>query len=124
MKAALLASSVLLMLASASAPAQNAPAMAANGVLVAANGMSLYTFDMDEPNTGTSACTGTCPTLWPPYKASATDHPASPYSTVKRDDGSLQWAYKGKLLYFFVQDRAQGDRKGDGFRNVWHVAAP
>ncbi len=124
MKAVLFASAILLAAASASAVAQETPAMPAGGALVAANGMTLYTFDKDPANAGTSACTGGCPSLWPPYRASATDHPAAPYSVVRRDDGSLQWAYKGKPLYFFSQDQTKGDHKGDGFKNIWHVATP
>jgi predicted lipoprotein with Yx(FWY)xxD motif len=124
MKAALLACSILLTAAPFAASAQDAPAMAANGGLVAANGMTLYTFDKDPANAGKSACTGPCATYWPPYKASATDHATAPYSVVTRDDGDLQWAYKGKPLYFYSKDMAKGDRKGDGFKDVWHAAAP
>ena len=43
---------------------------------------------------------------------------------VKRDDGSPQWAYKGKPLYFYSKDMKQGERNGDNFKNVWHVVAP
>ncbi|PXX40727.1 secreted repeat protein with Y-X4-D motif [Burkholderia pyrrocinia] len=81
-------------------------------------------FDKDKPNAGTSACTGQCETFWPPYKASATDVPVGPYTIVKRDDGSPQWAYKGKPLYFFSKDMKQGDRNGENFKDMWHVVAP
>ncbi|ACA92358.1 hypothetical protein KDW19_07805 [Burkholderia cenocepacia] len=124
MKAALLVSSALLAIASASATAQGSITKEENGALVAANGMTVYSFDKDKPNAGTSACTGPCETLWPPYKASATDVPVGPYTIVKRDDGSPQWAYKGKPLYFFSKDMKQGERNGDNFKNVWHVVAP
>jgi predicted lipoprotein with Yx(FWY)xxD motif len=33
----------------------------------------------------------------------------------------LQWAYKGKPLYFWVKDQKPGDKTGDGFNNVWRV---
>ena len=79
---------------------------------------------LDKPNAGTSACTGQCESFWPPYKASATDVPVGPYTIIKRDDGSPQWAYKGKPLYFFSKDMKQGDRNGDNFKNMWHVVAP
>jgi len=124
MKAALLVSSALLAIASASATAQGSITKEENGALVAANGMTVYTFDKDKPNAGTSACSGPCETLWPPYKASATDVPVGPYTIVKRDDGSPQWAYKGKPLYFYSKDMKQGERNGDNFKNVWHVVAP
>ncbi|MBN3787548.1 hypothetical protein [Burkholderia sp. Ac-20353] len=124
MKAALLASSALIAIASASAFAQGAITSVENGALVAANGMTVYNFDKDKPNAGTSACSGQCESIWPPYKASATDVPVGPYSIVKRDDGSPQWAYKGKPLYFFSKDLKQGDRNGNNVANMWHVVTP
>ncbi|MBN3771370.1 MULTISPECIES: hypothetical protein [Burkholderia] len=124
MKAALLVSSALLAIASASASAQGSITKVENGSLVAANGMTVYTFDKDKANAGTSACTGQCESFWPPYKASATDVPVGPYTIVKREDGSPQWAYKGKPLYFFSKDMKQGDRNGDNFKDMWHVVAP
>jgi len=42
-----------------------------------------------------------------------------------RDDGSKQWAYKGRPLYHWVKDAKPGDMTGDGFlNNSWHVAKP
>jgi len=43
---------------------------------------------------------------------------------VTRDDGSKQWAYKGKPVYLWGKDQKPGDKTGDGFNNVWHVARP
>ena len=44
---------------------------------------------------------------------------------VTRDDGSKQWAYKGRPLYHWVKDAKPGDMTGDGFlNNSWHVAKP
>jgi predicted lipoprotein with Yx(FWY)xxD motif len=40
---------------------------------------------------------------------------------VARKDGPKQWAFDGKPLYTFVQDKKPGQVKGDGFNNVWHV---
>jgi len=96
------------------------PAKMNNGVLVGANGMTLYTFDNDKVP-GKSACNGPCATLWPPLMASASDQPSGNWTIVTRDDGSRQWAYKGKPVYFYQADKAAGDRTGDNFRNVWHL---
>src|SRR3954453_15868320 len=65
--------------------------------LVDAKGMTLYTFDKDA--TGKSNCNGTCAQNWPPLKADASAKASGEWSPVKRDDGSMQWAYKGKPLY-------------------------
>ena len=43
---------------------------------------------------------------------------------ITRDDGGKQWAYKGKPLYLWAKDAKPGDKTGDGFNNVWHVAKP
>jgi predicted lipoprotein with Yx(FWY)xxD motif len=102
-----------------SAPA--APAMLANGALVAPNGMTLYTFDKDTAGSGKSTCNGPCAALWPPLTAGANDQPTGAYSVVTRDDGSRQWAYKGKPVYFYKPDTKAGDRTGDNFRDVWHI---
>lgn len=101
-----------------------APAMAEGGVLVNPAGMTLYTFDSDPANSGKSTCNGPCATNWPPLMATGDKAPSPDWSIVTRDDGGKQWAYKGKPLYLWIKDQKPGDRTGDGFRNVWHVATP
>jgi len=91
--------------------------------LTGARGMSLYTFDKDSG--GKSACNGPCVTNWPVLKAEASDQPSGNYTIITRDDGSKQWAYKGKPLYTFAKDQKVGDITGDGFLNgAWHLAQP
>jgi predicted lipoprotein with Yx(FWY)xxD motif len=46
------------------------------------------------------------------------------WAVITRDDGSKQWAYKGKPLYAWAKDAKPGDRTGDGFNNAWRVAKP
>jgi predicted lipoprotein with Yx(FWY)xxD motif len=118
----LLATFCSLALAAGSALAAGAPVKAADGVLAGANGMTLYTFDKDAG--GKSACNGPCAANWPPLTAAAGDAASGDYSIITRDDGSKQWAAKGKPLYFWVKDAKPGDKTGDGFNNVWHVAKP
>jgi predicted lipoprotein with Yx(FWY)xxD motif len=90
---------------------------------VDAKGMSLYTFDKDMA--GKSACNDKCAANWPPLMAGADAKDAGEWSVIKRDDGSIQWAYKGKPLYTFVKDAKAGDANGDGFLNgAWHLAKP
>lgn len=106
---------------SLAAVAADAPGKFSNGVLVGPNGMTLYVFDKDSANTGKSVCNGQCATLWPPLMASGSDRADGPWSIVTRDDGSRQWAYKGKPVYFYQSDKQLGERSGDNFRDVWHV---
>ena len=95
----------------------------ANGTFTDVKGMTLYTFDNDkEPNK--SACAGNCLNNWPVLKAEASDKDLGDWKVITRDDGSKQWAYKGKPLYYFAMDKAAGDKVGDGRGMVWHIAKP
>jgi predicted lipoprotein with Yx(FWY)xxD motif len=125
---ALTAVSVALVLGTSIASSQiAAPAKIADTskgkTLVDADGMTLYTFDRDT-TAGKSACGGKCATNWPPFKAAADAKTTGEWSVIVRDDGSKQWAYKGKPLYTWMDDQKPGDIAGDGRNNVWHIAAP
>lgn len=100
------------------------PAQTADGTLVGPNGMSLYTFDKDAAGSGKSACNGPCATNWPPLAAAADAKPEGDWTVITRDDGSKQWAYKGKPVYYWAKDQKPGDRTGDGFNKVWQLARP
>ena len=95
---------------------------AAGEVLADSKGMTLYTFDKDPA--GKSTCNGPCAQNWPPLRALAYAKAAGEWTVVTRDDGSKQWAYKGKPLYTFVKDSKPGETAGEGFNKVWHVAKP
>jgi len=93
---------------------------AAGPVLGDAKGMTLYTFDNDTA-AGKSVCNGPCAQNWPPLVAKAGAKPEGDFTVITRDDGSKQWAYKGKPLYTWAKDTKPGDITGDGFKNVWHI---
>jgi predicted lipoprotein with Yx(FWY)xxD motif len=112
---------VLLAAAATQASAQTGPIKVANGILVGDKGMTVYTFDKD--TTGKSLCNGQCATNWPPVMADGAKL-SGDYSTVTRDDGKMQVAYKGKPLYYWVKDAKAGDTTGDNVNNVWHVVKP
>lgn len=97
------------------------PARMVDGKLVDTAGMTLYTFDMDVAGAGTSKCNGPCAALWPPALAAADAKPEGELSLVTRDDGSKQWAYKGKPVYTYASDKKPGDATGDKVKGVWHV---
>lgn len=100
------------------------PAKVSGGILTTPAGMTLYTFDHDAAGTGKSACNGPCATYWPPLEAQEGASPSADFSIVTRDDGKKQWAYKGKPLYQWSKDQKPGDKTGDGFKDMWHVAKP
>ncbi|QDW40014.1 hypothetical protein FFI89_024475 [Bradyrhizobium sp. KBS0727] len=109
--------------AASAAPPTKTGTTAKGSALTDAKGMSLYTFDKDAD--GKSACNGPCAANWPALKAEASDAAGDGYTVIARDDGSKQWAYKGKPLYTFTKDQKAGDITGDGFLNgAWHLAQP
>jgi predicted lipoprotein with Yx(FWY)xxD motif len=93
-----------------------------NGMLVDEDGMTLYTFDKDMG--GKSVCEGPCAAKWPPAMADSYDKASGDWSLVKRMDGKMQWAYKGKPLYRWAMDKKAGDSSGDGMGGMWHIAKP
>lgn len=115
---ALLFGSLLAACSSMYAGAATAPAKMEGGVLVGEKGMTLYVFDKDAE--GKSMCNGKCAENWPPLVAA--DGASGDFSVITRDDGKKQTAYKGKPLYYWSKDQKPGDKTGDGFNNLWHVA--
>ena len=85
-----------------------------------AKSMTLYTFDKDEA--GKSNCYDDCAVKWPPFEAAADAMAEGEWTIVERTDGKKQWAYEGKPLYLYVDDKKAGDMTGEGKGGVWHVA--
>ncbi|HEY9146554.1 MAG TPA: hypothetical protein VIN36_07700 [Thiobacillus sp.] len=124
MKTLLTSALASLALLVACATPNAAPVNMQSGVLTNPDGMTLYVFDKDAAGAGKSACNGDCAMNWPPLMAAAGDKASGDYSIITRDDGSRQWAYKGKPLYRWAKDQKPGDTTGDGVKNVWHTAKP
>lgn len=96
------------------------PVMMKDGMMVDHKGMTVYTFDKDAG--GKSMCNADCAKNWPPMMAPAGAKAEGKWTVIKRDDGMMQWAYDGKPLYTFMKDEKPGDKKGDGFKDMWHMA--
>lgn len=121
----LVAVAVLAGCGTSSKTAFQSPSTVRDGVLVGPNQMTLYVFDKDAPGSGKSVCNSTCATNWPPLVAPASAAASGDWGVVARDDGSKQWAYKGRPLYFWAKDAKPGDTTGDGvMNNAWKVARP
>lgn len=89
-------------------------------VMTDPKGMTLYTFAKD--TTGVSSCTGKCLANWPAYIAPARSGTLPAHiSVITRPDGSLQYAYNGMPLYFYIKDGDSGDAYGQGIGGVWSV---
>lgn len=100
------------------------PLKAMGGMLVDSQNRTVYTFDKDVAGSGKSTCNGPCAQAWPPVMAAPGAKAEGHYTVITRDDGTMQWAYKGKPVYLFTKDAAPGDMKGDGFKDVWHAVKP
>lgn len=120
--AALLALGACADTPTASSSSSAGPGKISGGILVAPSGMTLYVFDKDAPDSNKSTCNASCAALWPPLMARPTDRGSAPYSVIVRDDNSRQWAYKGRPLYTYKEDKKVGDKSGDNFKDVWHAA--
>ncbi len=88
------------------------------------NGRALYFFAIDA--NGTSGCADGCAVVWPAfYKENpsiGTGLTATDFGVITRADGSKQTTYKGWPLYYYQNDAATGDVKGDKVNNTWFVA--
>ena len=85
-----------------------------------AMGMTLYTNDKD--GKGKSNCYDKCAANWPPLKAEAGAKAEGEWTVIDRTDGTKMWAYDGKPVYPFIQDKKAGDMAGEGVAGVWHAA--
>lgn len=95
-------------------------------ILTDSEGNSLYFFSKDTKET--SLCTGGCVDIWPIfYEENLTLDSGleiSDFSTITRTDGVKQTTYKGWPLYYFANDAAAGETKGDQVNDVWFIAKP
>jgi predicted lipoprotein with Yx(FWY)xxD motif len=89
-------------------------------ILVDDKGMTLYLWVADTATDST--CYDQCATFWPPLLTTGT-----PQATTTRKDGKVEVTYAGHPLYYFLQDKAPGDVKGqgsNGFGALWWVLTP
>ena len=116
---------------SAGAVAVKAKKVSVGTILVDGHDRTLYIFQKDKGQGGKSACDTACAKEWPPLVA-ATAPTAGPgvkssmLTTMTRADGSKQVVYNGWPLYYYDQDKAPGDMKGQGvtsFGAPWYVVS-
>ena len=105
-------------------PLKTAKSQKLGTYLVDSKGMTLYVFDKDKES-GKSACYGACAKTWPVFAPKASDPAAkAPLSVITRDDGTKQYAYKGKPLYYYEKDTKSGEATGEGRGKAWWVVKP
>jgi predicted lipoprotein with Yx(FWY)xxD motif len=105
-------------------PLKTAKSQKLGTYLVDSKGMTLYIYDKDKES-GKSVCNGGCARSWPPFAPKAGAPAAkAPLNIITRDDGTKQYAYKGKPLYYYRKDTKSGDTTGQGRGKVWWVVKP
>jgi predicted lipoprotein with Yx(FWY)xxD motif len=90
--------------------------------------MTLYKLSAD--SAGTSVCTGTCASVWPPLTVPAGTTPkggpgaSAAFGTITRADGTVQVTYAGHPVYTFSGDSSAGATSGNNimsFGGTWTV---
>ena len=93
-------------------------------VLADTRGMTVYTSDKDtvggNGKPAKSACKDACLNTWHPVEAPIAASTRGDWSTVVREDGTKQWAYKGKPLYRYGPEDGPSETAGEG--KGWHAA--
>lgn len=107
-----------------SEPAHKVVESSIGKVLATNRGMTLYTFAKDSSPTE-SMCNDRCAVNWPPLIALDDAKPSGKWTVLRRTDGMMQWAYGGKPLYGWHEDKKEGDTGGDGQADgAWKAARP
>lgn len=91
-------------------------------ILVDGNGHTLYLFTDDSKNTNSMNCDASCLKLWPPVEgkpSAGSGADAKLIGTTKGD--KPQATYAGHPLYYYANDKAVGDTKGQGIDKIWYV---
>lgn len=84
--------------------------------------MTLYTYDKDRK--GVSNCYDDCAEKWTPALLPKGTPLGKNYTLIRRRDGTMQAAFRGKPLYLSSEDWDVGDINGDGIDDLWHLARP
>jgi predicted lipoprotein with Yx(FWY)xxD motif len=100
--------------------------------LVDSKGNTLYYFENDKQHGTSSACTGSCASVWPAYTTSGAPKAqkgatASKLGTITGSGGSKQVTYNGWPLYTYTVDSAPGQTNGEdikSFGGTWYVLTP
>lgn len=84
-------------------------------------GVTLYVSSEDQ--SGVSNCIGACAAIWKPYTSGAVSQKQFPpgITVITRLDGTTQFAWQGKPLYYYSKDTGPGDINGDGKSGVWSI---
>jgi len=95
-------------------------------IIVDGAGKTVYMY-MPDGTSKTSTVSASIKANWPPVKGPAStpkvssDLDQSKVAVNMQADGTDQLSYNGHLLYYFINDTAPGDAKGNTLGNVWYA---
>ena len=111
--------------AAAQAAALKVERTSAGTVLASKRGLTLYYYTEDKAGSGTSVCTGSCASAWPPLaapvRAPAGVRLPGPLGMITRAGGGKQVTINGYPIYTYAGDKAPGQAAGNGIEGAWHV---
>lgn len=87
------------------------------------SGKTLYVFEGDPKKAEKDCASIQCRALWRPLAAARIAKGAGDFATVMREDGINQWTYKGRALFTYNDDYAEGDAFGMKADRRFSVAA-
>jgi predicted lipoprotein with Yx(FWY)xxD motif len=94
-------------------------------IVVDGKGMTVYMFDKDTQNSGSSTCSGQCAAKWPAVSTDSTSPTVQGVTgkigTIKGADGKNQVTVDGWPVYYFAGDAKAGDTAGQGVGGIWWV---
>jgi predicted lipoprotein with Yx(FWY)xxD motif len=97
-------------------------------IIVDGAGKTAYFYDKDTANSGTSACTGGCASLWSAIESASTtpvvEGITGTVGTIVGTNGGNQITINGRPIYTYTPDAAAGDVTRQGFGGVWWVVSP
>lgn len=88
-------------------------------------GYTLYVYGKDEPFK--SSCEDECTQKWLPYYVNSKGFGPSDdlldkkINLIQRTNGSHQYAYGEKPLYYYYQDEQSGDINGNNINEFWSI---
>lgn len=92
-------------------------------ILTDGSGRTLYLFTEDGKNTNSMNCDAACIRLWPHMEGKPHAGKGAQASLIgaTKGGGKAQVTYAGHPLYYYANDRASGDVKGQGIDKIWYV---
>ena len=92
-------------------------------ILTDGSGRTLYLFIEDGKNTNSMNCDAACIRLWPHMEGKPHAGKGAQASLIgaTKGGGKAQVTYAGHPLYYYANDRASGDVKGQGIDKIWYV---